>query len=178
MPRGDYKAEIIARVYGKYQNALEQSNAVDFDDMLLYTYQLLHDRPEIRERYGKRFEQILVDEFQDTNAAQYQLLRKLASVHKGLFAVGDEDQSIYRWRGADYRNILQFEKDYPDCKKILLEQNYRSTQNILNAARAGKKALAICTISDLLTTKAEVSAEERQHAFTDMMRIALEIAEA
>lgn len=136
MPRGDYKAEIIARVYGKYQDALEQSNAVDFDDMLLYTYQLLHDRPEIRERYGKRFEQILVDEFQDTNAAQYQLLRKLASVHKGLFAVGDEDQSIYRWRGADYRNILQFEKDYPDCKKILLEQNYRSTQNILNAARA------------------------------------------
>lgn len=136
MPRGDYKAEIIARVYDKYQEALKQSNAVDFDDMLLYTYQLLHDCPEIRERYGKRFEQILVDEFQDTNAAQYQLLRKLASVHNGLFAVGDEDQSIYRWRGADYRNILQFEKDYPDCKKILLEQNYRSTQNILNAARA------------------------------------------
>lgn len=136
MPRGDYRSEIVARVYEKYQEALRLSNAVDFDDMLLYTHRLLQDHPDVCERYGKRFEQILVDEFQDTNAAQYQLLRKLASVNRSLFAVGDEDQSIYRWRGADYRNILQFEKDFNGCKKILLEQNYRSTQNILNAARA------------------------------------------
>lgn len=136
MPRGDYRAEVIARIYEKYQDALQKSNAVDFDDMLLYTYQLLRDHPEIRERYGKRFHQILVDEFQDTNTAQYSLLKLLAAENRSIFAVGDEDQSIYRWRGADYRNILQFEKDYPDCKKILLEQNYRSTQNILNAARA------------------------------------------
>ena len=119
MPRGDYRNEIIARVYEKYQEALRLSNAVDFDDMLLYTHRLLQDHPDVCERYGKRFEQILVDEFQDTNAAQYQLLRKLASVNRSLFAVGDEDQSIYRWRGADYRNILQFEKDFSGCRKIL-----------------------------------------------------------
>lgn len=136
MPRGDYRMEVIARVYEKYQEALVQSNAVDFDDMLLYTDQLLQNHPEIRESYGRRFEMVLVDEFQDTNAAQYQLLRKLASVNQSIFAVGDEDQSIYRWRGADYRNVLKFEKDFPGCKKILLEQNYRSTQNILDAARA------------------------------------------
>lgn len=136
LPRSNYREEALFRIYEKYQQSLENSNAVDFDDLLLWTYKLLNDNPEVRERYGRRFRHILVDEFQDTNTAQYQLLRLLSGYHKNIFAVGDEDQSIYRWRGADYRNILLFEKDFPDCKKILLEQNYRSTQNVLDAARS------------------------------------------
>ncbi len=135
MPRSNYREETIFRVYERYQDALEKSNAVDFDDLLLRTWKLLDDQPEVRERYARRFRHVLVDEFQDTNTVQYQLLKLLAGYHQNLFAVGDEDQSIYRWRGADYRNILQFEKDFPDRNKILLEQNYRSTQNVLDAAR-------------------------------------------
>ncbi len=134
MPRSNYREETVFRVYEKYQKELQESNSVDFDDLLLWTHKLLTDNPQIRENYGRRFHHILVDEFQDTNTVQYQLLKLLASVNRNLFAVGDEDQSIYRWRGADYRNILQFEKDYPDCQKILLEQNYRSVQNVLDAA--------------------------------------------
>ena len=134
MPRSNYREETVYRVYEKYQKELKESNSVDFDDLLLWTHKLLTDNPQIRENYGRRFHHILVDEFQDTNTVQYQLLKLLASVNKNLFAVGDEDQSIYRWRGADYRNILQFEKDYPGCQKILLEQNYRSVQNVLDAA--------------------------------------------
>ncbi len=90
----------------------------------------------MREKYARRFEHVLVDEFQDTNLAQYVLLKHLASFHHNIFVVGDTDQSIYRWRGADYRNVLRFEKDYPDAQVILLEQNYRSTQNILDVAMA------------------------------------------
>ena len=134
VPRTNYREEALFRIYEQYQKRLEESNSVDFDDLLLWTFRLLRDNPQIRESYGTRFQHILVDEFQDTNMVQYQLIRLLGSVNKNLFVVGDEDQSIYRWRGADYRNILQFEKDYPDCKKILLEQNYRSTQNVLDAA--------------------------------------------
>ena len=134
MPRSNYREETVYRVYEKYQKELLESNSVDFDDLLLRTYKLLTDNPQIRENYGRRFHHVLVDEFQDTNTVQYQLLKLLASVNGNLFAVGDEDQSIYRWRGADYRNILQFEKDYPNCRKILLEQNYRSVQNVLDAA--------------------------------------------
>ena len=136
LSRSNYREEALFRIYEKYQQSLESSNAVDFDDLLLWTYKLLNDNPDIRERYGRRFRHILVDEFQDTNTAQYQLLRLLSGYHKNIFAVGDEDQSIYRWRGADYRNILLFKKDFPDCKTILLEQNYRSTQNVLDAARS------------------------------------------
>ena len=134
MPRSNYREETVYRVYEKYQKELQESNSVDFDDLLLWTHKLLTDNPQIRENYGRRFHHVLVDEFQDTNTVQYQLLKLLASVNGNLFAVGDEDQSIYRWRGADYRNILQFEKDYPNCRKILLEQNYRSVQNVLDAA--------------------------------------------
>ena len=134
MPRSNYREETLYRVYERYQKGLLNSNSLDFDDLLLWTHKLLHDNPQIRENYGRRFHHVLVDEFQDTNTVQYQLLKQLASVNLNLFAVGDEDQSIYRWRGADYRNIMQFEKDYPDCRKILLEQNYRSTQNVLDAA--------------------------------------------
>jgi len=109
---------------------------MDFDDMLLYTARLLEQHPEVRQKYAQRFRHILVDEFQDTNQAQYTLLYYLASQHKNIFVVGDEDQSIYRWRGADYHNVERFMKDFPEAKKILLEQNYRSTQTILNAAVA------------------------------------------
>jgi DNA helicase-2/ATP-dependent DNA helicase PcrA len=131
-----YRDEIVGRVYKRYQELLIASNAVDFDDLLLYAVRLLEEHPSVCEKYGARFEQVLVDEFQDTNAVQYRLLQLLASGRRNLFVVGDEDQAIYRWRGADYRNVLRFEKDYPDCQKILLEQNYRSTQTVLDAARA------------------------------------------
>jgi len=111
------------------------NNAVDFDDLLFYATRLLRDRPALRENYARRFRYVLVDEFQDTNLAQYELLKQLSSYHHNIFVVGDEDQSIYRWRGADYRNVLRFEQDFPNCEKILLEENYRSTQTVLDAAR-------------------------------------------
>jgi DNA helicase-2/ATP-dependent DNA helicase PcrA len=131
-----YMEEVARRVYERYQQLLENNNAVDFDDLLLWAVRLLEDQPEVRVKYAQRFAHVLVDEFQDTNQAQYEIVRLFSSVHHSLFVVGDEDQSIYRWRGADYRNILRFEADYPKARKILLEQNYRSTQNVLNAARS------------------------------------------
>ena len=135
VPRGSYRDEVVARVYEKYQAALALNNAVDFDDLLLYTATLLQDNPMVTEKWARRFRHVLVDEFQDTNLAQYVMLKQLSSYHHNIFVVGDEDQSIYRWRGADYRNVLRFEKDFPKCETILLEQNYRSTQNVLDAAR-------------------------------------------
>lgn len=135
-PSQNYRDEVVKRIYQRYQGLLLTSNAVDFDDLLLYTAYLLEEAPAVRERYARRFEHVLVDEFQDTNMAQYLLLKHLASFHGNLFVVGDTDQSIYRWRGADYRNVLRFEKDYPSAQTILLEQNYRSTQNILDVAMA------------------------------------------
>jgi len=133
---GNYREEVARRVYEKYESALRNSNAVDFDDLLLWTVRLFEENPSIRDGYSKRFQHVLVDEFQDTNQAQYDLIKHFASYHQNLFAVGDEDQSIYRWRGADYRNVLRFESEFPDCTKILLERNYRSTQNILDTAQA------------------------------------------
>jgi DNA helicase-2/ATP-dependent DNA helicase PcrA len=135
-PLQTYRDEVVKRVYIGYQQMLLTNNAVDFDDLLLYTAFLLDDNPAVRERYARRYEHVLVDEFQDTNLAQYILLRRLSSYHNNIFAVGDADQSIYRWRGADYRNVLRFEQDYPDVQVILLEQNYRSTQQILDVAMA------------------------------------------
>ncbi len=135
-PAQSYREEITARVYAQYQNLLRASNAVDFDDLMLETVRLLVDNPQVRERYARRFEHVLVDEFQDTNMVQYELLKLLGSAHLNIFVVGDEDQSIYRWRGADYRNVLRFEEEFPKAQKILLEQNYRSTQTVLDAARA------------------------------------------
>ena len=135
MSIGSYRDEVVARVYARYEELLQANNAVDFDDLLFWAAKLLQDNPSIREKYAQRFRHVLVDEFQDTNLAQYELLKHLSSVHRNIFVVGDEDQSIYRWRGADYRNVLRFEKDFPKCEKILLEQNYRSTQVILDAAR-------------------------------------------
>ena len=133
-PITNYRDEVVKRIYVEYQKRLITSNAVDFDDLLVYTARLLEDFPTVREKYARRFVHVLVDEFQDTNLAQYSLIRHLASAHKNVFCVGDPDQSVYRWRGADYRNVQRFETDYPDAQVILLEQNYRSKQNILDAA--------------------------------------------
>jgi DNA helicase-2/ATP-dependent DNA helicase PcrA len=143
---GDFAAptywhEVAGRVYGRYQELLRASNALDFDDLLLETALLLRDHPEVRERYQQRYHQLLVDEFQDTNTAQYVILKLLAAADRpdaphNVFVVGDEDQSIYRWRGADWRNIVRLRQDFPALRTILLERNYRSTQRILDAARA------------------------------------------
>ncbi len=135
-PVQNYRDEVVQRVYRRYQEMLLANNALDFDDLLLWVAYLLEENPPARDKYARRFEHILVDEFQDTNLAQYKLLSHLASFHNNLFVVGDTDQSIYRWRGADYRNVLRFDKDYPTAQVILLEQNYRSTQAILDVAMA------------------------------------------
>jgi len=131
-----YRAEVVKRVYERYESALRSSNALDFDDLLMWTVRLFAENPAVVQAYGRRFEHVLVDEFQDTNLAQYELLKYLSGVHHRLFVVGDEDQSIYRWRGADYRNVLRFQSDYPEAATLLLERNYRSTQNVLDAAQA------------------------------------------
>lgn len=129
-----YWYEAVSRVYGRYQEALAASNALDFDDLLMKVAELFGSDGTVLQRYRRRYHFILVDEFQDTNHAQYTLLRLLAGKRGNLFVVGDEDQSIYRWRGADFRNVLRFREDYPECKVFLLEQNYRSTQSILDVA--------------------------------------------
>ena len=133
-PTQTYRDEVVKRVYAEYQKRLVASNAVDFDDILVYIANLLRDEPGVCDKYSQRFRHVLVDEFQDTNIAQYTLLKFLASHHKNLFCVGDPDQSIYKFRGADYRNVLRFDSDFPDAQTILLEQNYRSRQTILDAA--------------------------------------------
>ena len=135
-PVKNFRDEQVRRFYIQYQQRLIKNNAMDFDDMLVYTNQILEAHPVVRDTYGHKFEHILVDEFQDTNLAQYAILRLLAQKNRNLYVVGDEDQSIYRWRGADYRNILRFQQDFKDAKTILLEQNYRSTQTILDGAMA------------------------------------------
>ncbi|WP_040292612.1 DNA helicase PcrA [Acetonema longum] len=132
----NFHAKKIAEVYAKYENSLRQNNALDFDDLLLFAVRLLENNAEIREKYQKKFRYILIDEYQDTNRAQYLLAHLLSGAHRNLCVVGDADQSIYAWRGADIRNIMDFEKDYPEAKVIKLEQNYRSTQVILDAANA------------------------------------------
>ena len=126
--------QTVAEVYDLYQKRLFASNAVDFDDMLFLTVDVLERFPEAREKWQEAFRYILVDEYQDTNHAQYRLLQLLAEKHRNLFAVGDPDQSIYGFRGADIRNVLEFEHDFPGSYSIALEQNYRSTQHILDAA--------------------------------------------
>jgi DNA helicase-2/ATP-dependent DNA helicase PcrA len=128
--------QTVADVYALYQRRLFASNAVDFDDLLMLTVDVLERFPEARERWAKTFRYVLVDEYQDTNHAQYALLKLLASEHRNLMAVGDPDQSIYAFRGADIRNIMEFERDFPGTRTIALEQNYRSTNSILNAANS------------------------------------------
>ena len=126
----------VAEIYARYEAKLQQNNALDFDDLLLLTLKLLQENEEVRTKYQDKFDYIMVDEYQDTNHAQYLLTKILAAKHKNICVVGDADQSIYGWRGADITNILDFEKDYPEAKLVKLEQNYRSTQVILDAANA------------------------------------------
>ena len=132
----DPNGERIAHIYQSYKAELRKCNALDFDDLLLEAVRLLKVSTEARERYQRRYRYLLVDEYQDTNRPQYELMKMLAGERKNVCAVGDEDQSIYSWRGADIRNILEFEKDFPNARIVRLEQNYRSTQNILEAAGA------------------------------------------
>jgi len=148
---GDFNARKIAAVYREYQTALKKNNALDFDDMLLKTVELFKADAEVLNYYQNRFQYIMVDEYQDTNTVQFELIRLLADKYRNLCVVGDDDQSIYKFRGANIRNILDFEKVYPEAKVIKLEQNYRSTQNILDAANAviqnnrGRKEKALWT---------------------------------
>lgn len=135
-PTLTYWHEIAGRVYHRYQELLAKNMALDFDDLLTKTVDLFQNEEDVLDKYRRRYQHVLVDEFQDTNMAQYELVKLLTLEHRNLFAVGDEDQSIYTWRGADFRNVRRFRKDFPEAKVILLEQNYRSTQNILDAAHA------------------------------------------
>jgi DNA helicase-2/ATP-dependent DNA helicase PcrA len=132
----DWFSEVVARCYERYQHMLAENNAVDFDDLIMRFVFLLQEDGEMREKYSGRFAQVLVDEFQDTNVAQYRLAQMIAKKHGNICVVGDPDQSIYSWRSADIRNIMNFERDFPGAKIVLLEQNYRSTQTILDAAHA------------------------------------------
>ena len=133
---GEFHEQQVAKIYAAYQKKLEANNAVDFDDLLLLTLRLFKECPEVRAKYQDKFDYIMVDEYQDTNHAQYLLTKILAEKHHNICVVGDADQSIYGWRGADINNILDFEKDYPEAKMVKLEQNYRSTQIILDAANS------------------------------------------
>lgn len=131
-----YWAETVARVYRRYNELLERNHALDFDDLLGVTVKLFREVPEVLNRYQQRFRYVMVDEFQDTNISQYEIVKLLTKEHRNLCVVGDEDQSIYSWRSADIRNILNFETDFPEGKVVVLEQNYRSTETILKVARA------------------------------------------
>ncbi len=148
---GDYHKQIVAKAYREYQETLKKSNALDFDDIICKTVELFKSCPEALEYYQERFHYIMVDEYQDTNLAQFELVRLLADKYRNLCVVGDDDQSIYRFRGANIRNILDFELHYPEAKVIKLERNYRSTQTILDAANAviannvGRKDKALWT---------------------------------
>ena len=131
---GDMYTQIVANCYKAYQEELRRSEAMDFDDLIMMTLRLFDKNPDVLAYYQQRYQYIHVDEYQDTNHAQYQLVKLLASRFKNICVVGDADQSIYGWRGADMQNILDFEKDYPEAKVVLLEENYRSTKKILQAA--------------------------------------------
>lgn len=130
----NYFTERVAEVYKPYQASLKMNNAMDFDDLLVKTVELFKNNPDVLDYYQERFKFICIDEYQDTNRAQYEIVKMLAEKYRNICVIGDSDQSIYSWRGADIRNILDFEKDYPDAKVVMLEQNYRSTQVILDAA--------------------------------------------
>lgn len=149
--QGDYHKQVTAKVYREYQETLKRSNALDFDDIIVKTVELFKSCPEVLYSYQERFKYIMVDEYQDTNTAQFELIRLLADSYRNLCVVGDDDQSIYKFRGANIRNILDYEKIYPEARVIKLEQNYRSTQNILDAANqvicnnVGRKDKALWT---------------------------------
>ena len=132
----DYIGSKIAKVYSLYQQELKKNNAMDFDDLIYNCIRLFKEHKDVLEKYQFKFKYIMVDEYQDTNYSQYLLIKMLSEMHKNICVVGDDDQSIYTWRGADIRNILEFEKDFDNVLQIKLEQNYRSTSNIINAAHS------------------------------------------
>ncbi len=146
---------VVAKVWPMYEAKLREEKAVDFDDLLLKTYELLRDHADVREHYQRLWQYIHVDEYQDTNIVQYKIVRLLAEKHQNICVVGDIDQSIYSWRGADIQNILNFEKDYPDAKVVLLEENYRSTQTILAIANDVIRRNALRREKNLFTKNAE-----------------------
>ena len=133
---GDFRMQKIAGIYAEYQNQLKKNNALDFDDLIMKTVELFRNCPDVLDYYQERFHYLMVDEYQDTNTAQFQLIRLLAQKYRNLCVVGDDDQSIYKFRGANIGNILNFEEVFPDAAVIKLEQNYRSTKRILDAANA------------------------------------------
>ncbi|MBK8024373.1 MAG: UvrD-helicase domain-containing protein [Chloroflexi bacterium] len=167
MPRSDYFGEIVARVYPLYQRALVNSGAMDFDDLLLQTVLLLRNDEQVRDKYQRRFAYVLVDEFQDTNTVQYELVRLFGLPQLNIFVVGDEDQGIYAFRGADYRNVMAFRRDYPGAQVVLLEQNYRSTQNVLDVARAVIDKNTKRTPKHLFTDKGEGPKINIQEVYTE-----------
>jgi len=146
-----YFEEVVGRVYERYQQLMEESKALDFDDLLMQTVRLFRKNPEILSRYQSRYQHLLVDEFQDTNLVQYELIKQLGGKYRNICVVGDPDQSIYSWRFADLRNILSFEKDYPETKLVLLEENYRSTKLLLQVASSVISANQQRKLKDLWT---------------------------
>jgi DNA helicase-2/ATP-dependent DNA helicase PcrA len=175
--------EYLQRVFESYNSRLRSSNSLDFDDLLLKSVAVLEEVPELRKYYGDWYRYILVDEYQDTNRPQYQLLRLLTTVHQNLFVVGDEDQSIYKFRGADIQNILRFEKDFPGARVIRLEQNYRSTANILrvagavvenNTERKGKTLWTENGSGDIITCKCTETPRDEARWIVNQIRKALD----
>jgi len=168
-----YFDEVVSRVYERYQQLLTQSNALDFDDLLMKAVQLFKNSPETLSEYQTRYQHVQVDEFQDTNLVQYELIKQLGEKYRNICVVGDPDQSIYSWRFADLRNILSFEKDYPEAKLVLLEQNYRSTKKILEtafcliSANQQRKPKDLWTDNELgeLTTVVETYTEQEEAQF-------------
>ncbi|MHB8063188.1 MAG: ATP-dependent helicase, partial [Ruminiclostridium sp.] len=170
-----------AKIYMLYEKKLKNNNALDFDDIIMNTIKLFNQYPEVLGYYQRRFRYVLVDEYQDTNTAQYTLVQKLSEAHKNLCVVGDDDQSIYGWRGANIRNILDFEKDFKGCKTVKLEQNYRSTQNILDAANqvisnnTGRKCKSLWTDnkggSKIVLCENETEHEEALYTAREIQRL-------
>jgi DNA helicase-2/ATP-dependent DNA helicase PcrA len=180
---GDFYERLAAKVYLKYQQLLEAASALDFDDLLMRTVFGLRDHPDVLAELQERFQYLLIDEYQDTNRAQYLLSHALASKHSNICVVGDPDQSIYAWRGADLRNILDFERDYPDVVVVKLEQNYRSTKTILRAADSliarnlRRKAKALFTENDAGEKVRLVIAQDEHDESREVARIARELVE-
>ena len=178
-----YYEQQVAKIYDAYQKKLQANNAVDFDDLLLLALRLLQENPAVREKYQRKFDYLMVDEYQDTNHAQYLLTKLLAAGHRNICVVGDADQSIYGWRGADIQNILDFERDYPDAKLVKLEQNYRSTQVILDAANAvidnnsGRKPKNLWTAngngSEIVYYQANDERDEARYVIENMQKLQL-----
>ncbi|MDO4260641.1 MAG: DNA helicase PcrA [Eubacteriales bacterium] len=177
--KGDFRQEKIAEAYIEYQKELKKNNALDFDDLIVKTVELFDSCPDVLEQYQERFRYIMVDEYQDTNTVQFKFVSRLARHYRNLCVVGDDDQSIYKFRGANIRNILEFEQVFPDAKVVKLEQNYRSTQNILNAANGvishnrGRKEKALWTENE---AGAPIGFQQFQNAYEEAEYVAGEVS--